>query len=128
VVQLSSSIERDALLRALDEHPQTAERLAERLGADLDEVEAKLQQARQEGLATDWGDVWATSWRAKLDLAPRFFALWVPASIALGSIVATASLYLNGPDGALPIAVALALLAAVGAALAGLGAHRYESA
>lgn len=114
---MSDALDRERLLRALDETPQTAERLARRLDADVGEVEAALARAREDDAVADWGRVWATTWRAKLRLSPRFFAVWIPASLALGAALTAIALAVNGPP-QLGTAAPLALLVLAAAAAA----------
>jgi hypothetical protein len=122
VVQLTA-LHREDVLRALDETPQTVDRLARRLDADPDDVQAVLERAAEESEAVDWGHVWATTWRAKLTLAPRFFKIWIPGSVALGATLTGTALALNGPQ---PIrweaSISLLVVAAAAAVLAALPA------
>lgn len=91
------TVSRDELLRVLDETPRTITGLSRRLGADEDEVEAALEEIEAEGLAVDWGELWATTWRAKLELEPAFFRLWIPVSIALGASLTAFAVGMNAP-------------------------------
>ncbi len=113
----------DALLRALDETPSTPQELARRLGWDLEEVARGLDRLEEASRAVDWGGVWATTWRAKVDLAPRFFRIWVPTSVALGVGFSALALALNGPVGDsvwLPIGLAVVAVLALGLGLSPL--------
>lgn len=94
---MSQSLDRARVLGALDDRPQTVDRLARELGEDPERVEATLASAHEAGLVVDWGHVWATTWRAKLSLSPRFFRVWVPASLAIGAFLTATALILNGP-------------------------------
>lgn len=103
----------------LDDTPQTVERLSDRLDRDPEDVRELLEQARKEGLAVDWGDVWATTWRAKLAIAPGFFRFWVPASLALGAGLTATATALNAPPAIRrPLAGLMAALAIVATGLA----------
>lgn len=69
-------------------------------------------------MAVDWGhDVWATTWRAKLQLHPRFFHVWLPGSLGIGLAVTSLALWLNGPAGSRWLVLGLALSALVAAGL-----------
>jgi hypothetical protein len=122
VVDLSDASGREELLEALDETPQTTERLARRLDADPDRLDDELHRAAEEGQVADWGTVWATTWRAKLSLQPRFFRIWIPASVALGAGLTALALALNAPApfgvqaalGVLGLAIVAAIAAAYG--------------
>lgn len=122
---MSQAPDRSELLGALDETPQTAQRLARRLETDPDTVHEALEDAQDEGLVADWGNVWATTWRAKLSLSPRFFRIWIPASIALGAGLTALALRLNAPEPVGWEAVGgLVVVAVIGALLAGFGLVR----
>lgn len=108
----------DGFLAALDDHPTTVQALADRLDLAEEDVHQALHQAEAAGLAVDWGhDVWATTWRAKLQLHPGFFRVWLPASLGLGLLVTAAALWLNGPPGTTWLIAGFASLAVVAAAL-----------
>lgn len=87
------------LLEALDDTPSTVTGLARRLGWDEEEVQDGLAALEEEKLAVDWGELWATTWRAKLKLAPGFFRVWIPTSVALGAATVALALLFNGPAG-----------------------------
>lgn len=107
----------DELLDALDETPTTVEGLAQRLDRDPEAVEAGLAELEDEGLAVDWGGLWATTWRAKLRRSPGFFEAWIPASVGLGAGITALAILLHGPA-RFPVWVApvLALIAVLGLA------------
>lgn len=99
------------LLEALDDHPATPEELARALATEPEPVEQALARAQNEGLATDWGGVWATTWKAKLDLEPGFFRLWIPVSLALGATITAMALTLNTAGTTPALLVGLVILA-----------------
>lgn len=125
-----SPVPRRALLEALDETPRTVTGLSRVLEQDEETVEEALREAEAEGLAVDWGELWATTWRAKLKLAPRFFRIWIPASLALGTALTALAVALNAasaPTWLVPLLVALSVLAGL-AALAPIGFEPGEAA
>lgn len=106
----------DDLLEALDETPSTPSELAARLDWETDQVKQGLAELEEEGQAVDWGGIWATTWRAKTRLAPGFFRIWVPGSLALGLGFTALALALNGPAGLaawVPIGLAILAVAAL---------------
>lgn len=106
-------------LAALDDHPTTVEALADRLDLGEEDVRRALAEAEAAGLAVDWGhDVWATTWRAKLQLHPSFFHVWLPGSLGIGLAVTSLALWLNGPPGSRWLVVGFALSAVIAAGLA----------
>lgn len=116
---LSSPADPDGFLAVLDDHPTTVEALADRLELGEQDVRQILAEAEEAGLAVDWGhDVWATTWRAKLQLHPRFFRVWLPGSLGIGLAVTSLALWLNGPPGNRWLVIGLALSALIAAGLA----------
>lgn len=107
----------DELLDALDETPTTAEGLAQRMGREPEHVEEGLARLEEEGLAVDWGGLWATTWKAKLRRSPGFFEAWIPASLGIGAAVTALVVIFHGPP-SLPVWLAptLALAAVLGLA------------
>ncbi len=95
---MTDEIAPEILLPALDETPTTVTGLARRLDADEAVVEAGLASLEKQGYATDWGGIWASTWKAKLALEPAFFRFWIPASLAAGCLLAALALVLVGPD------------------------------
>lgn len=107
--------DRRTLLLALDETPSTVTGLSRRLDWEEGRVEDGLAELEADKLAIDWGDLWATTWRAKLEIEPRFFRIWIPASTGLGAGVLALALILNGPEGlAAWVAPLFALVAVLG--------------
>ncbi len=105
-------------MATLDDHPTTVEALTDRLELDEEEVRRALAEAEEAGLAVDWGhDVWATTWRAKLQLHPGFFHVWLPASLGIGLAVTSLALWLNGPAGSRWLVAGFAVSAIVAAGL-----------
>lgn len=101
----------DPLLSALDETPNTVKGLARKLDRTEDEIHEGLARLEEDGHAVDWGGLWATTWRAKMQLAPTFFRIWLPASFALGTGFTSLALIVNGPSSLpvwVPIVFALA--------------------
>lgn len=95
---MTDEIPPEVLLPALDETPTTVTGLARRLGTEEAVVEAGLVSLEKQGYATDWGGIWASTWKAKLALEPGFFRFWIPASLAVGCLLATLALVLVGPE------------------------------
>lgn len=96
---------RKRLLRVLDDTPSTVTALSRKLDWEEQTVEAGLRALQADKLAIDWGTVWATTWRAKMQLSPAFFRVWIPASAGLGVGATALALLLNGPA-TLPVWVA----------------------
>jgi len=113
------------LLEALDETPATVTALAGRLGRDEARVEDGLARLEEQGLAVDWGSRWATTWRAKLRLAPGFFRVWVPLSAGAGAAAAALVHAVHAPPGS-PTwpTLGLALAAVLGVGVGGWAAAR----
>lgn len=105
------------LLEVLDDTPSTVTGLARRLERPEEEVEEGLSRLEAEGLAVDWGAMWATTWRAKLKLSPGFFEVWLPASVGVAAGATALAVVLHGPS-SLPawLAPALAVVAVLGLA------------
>lgn len=119
MVELTDGLDRRRLLEALDETPQTAERLARRLDMEAETVREALATAEEDGVAADWGELWATTWRAKVELAPRFFRVWIPASVAIGAGLTALGLGLHAPASVRwEAAAGLGVVAVLGAGLA----------
>ncbi|MDX1610908.1 MAG: hypothetical protein R3185_00980 [Candidatus Thermoplasmatota archaeon] len=114
------AVEMDRLVRTLDEMPLPVDLLAKRLEAPEEDVREALGRAQAAGLASDWGDeVWATTWRAKWQLHPRFFGTWLPGSLAIGSALTAGAAWLNAGEAATQLSLGLVGVAVLAGAAAG---------